>query len=196
MLKPCMRRLFSASLPALLLAALLSACGRGQIDTNQVKDRMLERKLFHITDVELNAGAEAAGHNAARLLDSAQTTAGGDTANTCLKALAPTLKRLEQEGITATRLTWDNWHPQPDVPKVNEVLEALKYTHSQGQPIPSNLQKDGQKGYHYVEGLTVRSKACLSCHPSWKQGEEVGVFSLRYGSKPAVKEASKGKKGM
>lgn len=190
-----MLRLRSALPVSLVWAALATACGRGQIDTSQVKDRMQERKLYHITDVELIAGAEAAGQGAIRLLDSAQTTAKGDSF-TCVKALAPVLKKLEEEGITATRLRWEDWHPQPDVPKVNEVLDALKYTHDQGQPIPSNLQKDGQQGYHYVQGLTVKTKACLTCHKAWKEGQEVGVFSLRYGSKPAVKEASKGKKGM
>lgn len=190
-----MRRLCIALPVYLLIAALTTSCGRGQIDTSQVKDRMQERKLYHITDVELIAGAEAAGHGAIHLLDSAQATAKPDSF-TCVKALEPVLRQLEENGITATRLSWDTWHPQPDVPKVNEVLEALKYTHSQGQPVPSNLQKDGQKGYHYVEGLTVKSKACLTCHKTWKEGEEVGVFTLRYGSKPAVREASKGKKGM
>ena len=174
-----------------------TSCGESRVDTAQVKARMAERKVYHITDAQLLAGAQALGERVARQLDSAQRTAvAGDSLATCVINTAPLIGTLEADGITATRLSWQDWHPQRDVPKVNEVLEAMRYTHDQGQAIPANLQKDGQGGYHYVEGLVAKDAACLSCHPSWKVGQEVGVFSLRYGSKPAVREASKGMKGM
>ena len=181
-----------AALAACLLAA--AGCQEGHVNVASFKKQMEARKVYRLTEVEVMAGAEQVGRKAVSLIDSAQQTATATVA--CTTVLEPVLKALAAQEITATRLSFSNWHPSPDQPKVNQVLEALAYTHAEGQPIPDNLQKDGKGGFHFVQALTVPSAQCQACHKTWQQGQTVGVFNIRFGSRPAVKMASKGKKGM
>ncbi len=185
----------SPALAALAICLLATVgCQEGHVNVASFKKQMEARKVYRLTEVEVMAGAEQVGRGAVAKLDSAQQAA--SAATPCTTALAPVLKALAEQEITATRLIFSNWHPVPDQPKVNQVLDALAYTHAAGQPIPDNLQKDGKGGFHFVQALTVPSAQCQACHKGWAQGQTVGVFNLRFGSRPAVKVASKGKKGM
>jgi hypothetical protein len=184
--------------PFLFLLLISTACQESRIDTQQVRQKLNNRTLFHITDVQLIEGANRLGARVILQADSAQKRAmvQDQDSLTCIATLAPLVVALAKEEIKAERIAYANWHPKKDLPKVDEVLEAIHYTHSQGQTVPANLQKDGQSGFQYTAGLVVSTKACLSCHATWKVGEEVGIWHLRFGSRPAVKEASKGMKGM
>jgi hypothetical protein len=185
-------------LALICLLSLLASCHSDSVNTKEVREKLDSRTLFHITDVQLIEGADRLGQRVARQLDSAQRIASGKEMDSlsCVAALAPILKALSNEEIKVERIAYLNWHPKKDLPKIIEVLEAIKYTHSQGQSVPANLQKDGQGGYQYTAGLVVSSAECLACHKSWKVNEEVGIWNLRFSSRPAVKEASKGMKGM
>jgi len=179
-----------------IIVLLFGACEPDRLDGKAIKEKMAERRLYHITEVQLLSGAETLGKRVVAQMDSAQKMASDSTGVSCQQALAPLLSVLEKNEIKASRLAFATWHPGKDTPKVTQVLAALKYTHDQGQSIPSNLQKDGNSGFQYVEGIMVSSQKCLSCHKDYALGQQVGIFNIRFGSRPAVKEASKGMKGM
>jgi hypothetical protein len=167
-----------------------------RVDTKGIKQEMEARTVYHIDDNQLAQGAQNVGDRLAGRLDSAMG-AGLRHDASWPASIGPVIERYAAPlGIEVRVLPFDSIQAFKASPKERQVLDALLYTHRQGQPVPANIQKLEDKSFQYIQptGLPIfgTDKAAI-LHPD---SLIPAIYHIRIPSRPAALEASKSLKGM
>lgn len=166
-----------------------------RVDSKGIQKEMEERTVYHINDTELLQGAQRVGDRITTRIDSAILEAVGGSTQASVDFIVA--RDAAPYKIEVHMLPFDALAGFKATAKEREVLDALAYTHQQGQAVTPNIQKLEDKSFQYIRPIAPFAANATPAHPlPDPNSAQTGIYYLRIPTRPAALEASKGKKGM